>query len=103
MSLSSNANVYNSCLLILRERGFKMHIEGEIDEEGCYPFHTIWRAEKGAFLFTADNPVELLGLVAIHDHVQPSEDKPYWWFQQGDDVWDQLRRAAFPEVRRDDA
>ena len=31
MGLVSHANVYNTCLRILSNRGFAMHVEGELD------------------------------------------------------------------------
>ena len=37
MPLGSHANVYNTCLLMLRNRGFKLHVAGELDDEGGYP------------------------------------------------------------------
>ncbi|MDQ1920067.1 hypothetical protein [Massilia pseudoviolaceinigra] len=97
MSLGSHANVYNTCLLILRDRGFKMHVEGELDDEGCYPTDLLWIAEKDGFRFMADNPIELLGLVGVYDHMQPSEDRPYWWRKEGEDVRDQIMSEAFPQ------
>lgn len=97
MSLGSHGNVYNTCLRILRKRGFKLRVEGELDEEGCYPTDALWIAEKDDFSFKADNPIELLGLVAVYDYVQPTEVKPYWWNVEGEDVWTELMEEAFPD------
>lgn len=96
MALGSHANVYNTCLLILRDRGFKMHVQGERNSAGSYPTDVLWIAEKDGFRLMADNPIELLGLVGIHDHVQPSADLPYWWRKEGEDVWERLMSDAFP-------
>jgi hypothetical protein len=97
MSLYSHANVYNTCLRILRSRGFAPRVEGELTADGCYPTSAQWFAEKEGFSFIADNPVELLGLVAIYDHVHPEDDRPYWWAVDGSDIWSALMEAAFPE------
>ena len=96
MSLSSNFNVYNTCLRILRVRGFELHVEGELDADGCYPTDVVWIAKKAGFRFMTHNPIELIGLVAIYDHVQPTENRPYWWLVEGPDIWDELMEKAFP-------
>lgn len=101
MGLASHANVFNSCLLILRKRGFVLRVIGEMTPDGCYPPQACWIAEKGGFYFCADNPIELLGLVAVHDHVRPEEDRPYWWRIEGPDVWTELMEAAFPDKASD--
>jgi hypothetical protein len=97
MGLASHSNVYNTCLLILRDRGFSLRVEGEMTPEGCYPSNAYWIAEKDGFYFCADNPIELLGLVTVYDHVRPKEDRSYWWRVQGPDVWTELMEAAFPD------
>jgi hypothetical protein len=97
MSLGSHPNVYNTCLTILRARGFVLHVEGELDADGCYPVDALWVAENSGFRFAADNPIELLGLVAIYDHVQPKEQRSYWWVVDGPDIRTELMEAAFPD------
>ncbi|WP_266156936.1 hypothetical protein [Dyella silvatica] len=97
MPLGSHANVFNACLRILRDRGFKLKIEGEIDSDLCYPTNALWTAEKNGFRFTGDNPIELLGLVGIYDHLKPDENRPYWWRVEGPDVWDELMSEAFDD------
>jgi hypothetical protein len=81
----------------LRQRGFELRVEGELTPDGCYPPNAQWIAEKNGFYFCADNPIELLGLTAICDYVQPQEDVPYWWVVKGPDVRDELLEAAFPD------
>ena len=45
--LSSNANVYNSCLRIIKEKGYELNLEGELDQDGIIiPESMIWIAEK---------------------------------------------------------
>lgn len=97
MSLGSHGNVYNTCLRILQNRGFTLRVEGEMTDEGCYPSDATWIAVKDSFYFAADNPIELLGLVAVYDYVQPKEDRPYWWRVEGADLWTELMEAAFPD------
>ena len=90
MPLTSHANVENTCLRILRDRGFKLTLQG--CESGSVGY--LWIAEKDGFRFTAENAIELLGLVAIFDHVKPKEDTPYWWSVKGPDVRRELMAAA---------
>ncbi len=98
MTLSANYNTYNTCLRIISGRGFNLKIEGEITEDGCYPTDVLWIAEKDVFEFRADNPVELLGLIAIYDHLCPAKDTSYWWHVDGADLMDELMRSTFPEL-----
>ena len=95
--LSSNANVYNTCLRIIREKGYGLNLEGELDEnELIIPESLTWYAEKGEFDFLADNPIELLGLVSLHEKINPQESKSYWWVVEGEDIYDELMGKAFP-------
>jgi hypothetical protein len=97
MSLSSHANVHNTCLRILRARGFALHVEGEMTADGCYPTDALWIAEKSGFRLAADNPIELLGLAAVYEYVRPTEARPYCWSVEGPDIRDELMEAAFPD------
>jgi hypothetical protein len=97
MGLASNANVYNTCLRILRSRGFELEVSGEAESDGSYPISCHWIARKDGFYFCGDNPIELLGLVAVYDHVRPSVDEPYWWAVEGPDLWTELKEAAFSD------
>jgi hypothetical protein len=101
VSLGSHANAYNTCLRILRARGFALRVEGEMTADGCYPTDALWVAEKEGFSFLGDNPIELLGLVAVYDHVRPTEPRPYWWSVDGPDIWGELMEAAFPDLETD--
>ena len=101
MGLASNANNYNTCLLILRSRGFALEVSGEAEPDGSYPSECRWIARKGGFYFCGDNPIELLGLVAIYDHVQPQDDRSYWWAVAGPDVGLELMETAFPDKTPD--
>jgi hypothetical protein len=97
MGLASHVNVYNTCLRILRSRGFELEVSGEPRPDGAYPTDRHWIARKDGFYFCADNPIELLGLVAIYDHVRLEEDRPYWWAVHGPDIALELMEAAFPD------
>lgn len=101
MGLASHANVYNICLRILRSRGFDLEVSGEAETDGSYPARCFWIARKGDFYFCGDNPIELLGLVAVYDYIQPQEDRSYWWRIEGPDVWSELMETAFPDKRPD--
>jgi hypothetical protein len=101
MGLASHANAYNTCLRILRARGFTLEVSGNQADDGGYPVDCLWIAHKGDFHFTADNPIELLGLTAIYEHVKPTEDQPYWWSVDGPDIWTELMEAAFPDDQSD--
>ena len=93
---------YNTCLSILRERGFDLHVEGELTEEGLFPTDHIWVATKGVFRLCADNPIELLGLAAIHEYKNPTINEPYWWSVGGEDILDELYEAAWGLVDDDE-
>ena len=95
MGLGSNANVHATCLRILRSQGFSLRVEGELDADGMFPIHKLWYAEKNGISLYADNPIELLGLAGIYEYHQPTEDIPYWWFVEGDDIQDELYETAW--------
>jgi hypothetical protein len=97
MGLASHCNVYNTCLLILRQRGFDLEVSGEKQPDGSYPVDKLWIARKGDFYFAADNPIELLGLIAIYDHLQPNVDVDYWWKIKGPDIELELKQKAFSD------
>ena len=60
-----------------------------------FPPDHFWFATKGEFRLCADNPIELLGLAAIHDYKNPLTDEPYWWVVDGDDIRDELYETAW--------
>jgi hypothetical protein len=95
--VSSHFNVWNTCLHILRERGFELEVDGESLPDGSYPPNALWIAHKDGFSFCGDNPIELLGLVAIYDHLKPTENRNYWWRIDGPDIWLELMEKTFPD------
>jgi|JI6StandDraft_1071083.scaffolds.fasta_scaffold457332_2 hypothetical protein len=68
--LSSYVNVYNTCLVLLDRQGYALR---------CEMPQEVWFAEKEGFIFRADNPIELLGLVTIRQELKPTADTEYWW------------------------
>lgn len=98
MPLGSNFNVWNTCLRILRLRGYAIEVEGELDADGCWPCDALWIAKKNQFCFMGDNPIELLGLVGVYDHVQPDHDDDYWWRVDGEDIRREVMRKTFPDL-----
>jgi hypothetical protein len=95
-ALGSHLNVWNTCLIILRERGWKLGLEG--DEEADLTKICMWSAEKNGYDLWADNPIELLGLAAVYDQQAPTgEPEPYWWRVEGDDIYDELLEAKWPD------
>lgn len=87
---------------ILRQKGFTLSLTQDRDEEGMIiPESRTWTAAKNGFWLRADNPVELLGLAAVYEYVQPAENKSYWWSVEGEDIWDELSQQATPETHPD--
>lgn len=68
--LSAYLNVYNTALVILERKGFSIRF----DEKKEW-----WYAKKGDWEFLADDPMQLLGLVAIYEYQSPQTKEEYWW------------------------
>jgi hypothetical protein len=68
--LSSYLNVYNTALVVLERKGWSLRHDKTGD---------VWFAEKDGWEFLADNPTELLGLVAIFEYQTPKMKAEYWW------------------------
>lgn len=76
--------------MALRAKGYRLWIEPDKDPE-C-EFEN-WNAEKDGRYFSATNPEELLGLVAMQD-VRGDD----WQAKLGDsDIYDELLSTAYPE------
>jgi len=84
--LFSHRNVWNSCLLLIKEYGYQLRVSGH-PALAAYPHQLRWDATtaEGTKL-SADSPIELLGLVALHRYHQPDEDEPYWWRIDGPEL-----------------
>ncbi len=68
--IGSYLNVYNTALVILEGKGWSLEFEKDKDR---------WHARNGDWHFHADDPIQLLGLVAIYEFHAPQEKKEYWW------------------------
>ncbi|HEV8002179.1 MAG TPA: hypothetical protein VGP63_19980 [Planctomycetaceae bacterium] len=88
--LFSRVNVWNTCLLLLREFGYTLRASGHTAHRD-YPSRLRWHATMpdGTDL-SADTPIELLGLASLHRHHRPSVDTDYWWRIGGPSLLTQL-------------
>jgi hypothetical protein len=68
--LSAYLNVYNTALVVLERKGWLLRYD---KERGW------WFAQKDGWELLADDPMQLLGLVAIFEHHDPKEKTEYWW------------------------
>jgi hypothetical protein len=95
-SLRSHTDVYNTCLLLLRQKGYKLWVEGDLDPDGCVsPLSLSWKAKKDGYDFQANNPIELLGLISLYELKAPSRpSKPQWWKIDGPDLYQELLNEA---------
>lgn len=81
--LFSHRNVFNTCLLLLEEYGYEIHVTGSRAKR-AYPASLQWHAtDKTGTKLRADTPIELLGLATLHRHHNPKQDEPYWWRIEG--------------------
>jgi hypothetical protein len=99
--LFSHVNVWNTCLLLLREFGYTLRASGHVTARD-YPSRLRWHASSpdGAEL-SADTPIELLGLACLHRYHGPGVGKDYWWRIDGPPLLTQLirewERRSVPE------
>ncbi len=68
--LSAYLNVYNTALVVLERKGWSLRYDKQ---------HEWWFAKKDGWEFLADDPMQLLGLVAIFEHHAPKKKADYWW------------------------
>ena len=73
-ALSEYVNVYNSALKVLEDKGFQVWMNKKTD---------MFCAARDGWDFMAENPISLLGLVAIFEHHSPDTYKEYWWKSHG--------------------
>ena len=94
--LASHPNLFNCCLNLLRRKGYTLKL---YSDDGSVDFaHLTWEAVKEGDSYTADNPIELLGLIAIEDNLPERDSDPrvYWNFEE--DIWDELFNNVISEV-----
>ena len=78
-SLFSHRNVWNTCLLLLNEYEYDIHVTGHWTRRD-YPARLRWHAtNQSGVMLSANTPIELLGLAALHRHHEPIKNGPYWW------------------------
>jgi hypothetical protein len=88
--LFSHLNVWNTCLLLLRQFGYSLHASGH-PAHGDYPSRLRWHATmRDGTDLSADTPIELLGLASLHRHHKPRVDREYWWRIDGPSVLTEL-------------
>jgi len=85
-ALSSYINVWNTALVVLQRKGFSLSFDSKLE---------LWRADKSGWDFLADDPIQLLGLVAIYEHHAPEKKEEYWWKIDEPDLLAQF----IPEVK----
>lgn len=81
--LFGHPNVWNTCLLMLREFGYTLRVSGHPALRD-FTSRMRWHATMpdGTDL-SADTPIELLGLASIHRYHKPNVDSNYWWQLDG--------------------
>ena len=93
-ALFEYSNVYNTALLMLRERGYQL----------WYNKDGLFGAEKDGWDFFSDSPCGLLGLVTIFESTKPPEFQEYWWRREGEELYghlpDEPPRPYEPVYRR---
>jgi hypothetical protein len=77
-SLIAAGNTYNPSLITLRTKGYFLWTERLGDERN------LWCARKEARDFAGYTPIELLGVVALWEHLGEA------WNQQSPDILDEL-------------
>jgi hypothetical protein len=87
--LFSYPNVWNTSLLILQVREYRLFVLSDDDDYDAV--RCVWCAEKDGIRLKGDNPIELLGLAAIQEHLCPAEVKPYWWRIDGPNLVAELK------------
>ena len=75
-ALGAYANVFNTALVILQHKGFRVWTSES---------ETEWFVEREGWDFMADDPIQLLGLVSIYEFQRPAAYQEYWWQHQ--DPW----------------
>lgn len=68
--IGAHLNVYNTALVILERKGWALRYDSSQEW---------WFAKKGEWEFLADDPMQLLGMVAIYEHHSPKKKEEYWW------------------------
>ncbi len=92
-NLVSVPNVWNSCLRVLKARGYHLSIncDAPADADLITKHRRVtWFAVKNGIQLVAPNPAELLGLAGVVEHQKPAGTEPYWWLVEGDNLLEEL-------------
>jgi hypothetical protein len=79
--LSAYLNVYNTALVVIEHKGWSLRFE-----EG----RERWYAVKDGWELMAEDPIQLLGLISIHEHHSPTKKDEYWWKIDQPDLFSKL-------------
>ena len=92
--LSSHPNVYETCLRVIADRGWRIAARLGDDDESMG-----WEAARDDVVLWADNPIELLGLVGVWEARWPGAYEPWWWTRGnvGPSLWERARDEAEAE------
>lgn len=99
-TLFAHPNVWNSCLLRLRNAGYDLELKGAPDPAG-HASHCQWHASQDQVVLKAANPIELLGLAQLHRGATEPANDPYWWHVDGPDIVTDLEDAWWRTWRGD--
>jgi len=88
-ALSEHANVHNTMLVILQEKGYALWYDKASD---------LYYAEKNGWDFAANSPCSLLGLVAAFEYEHPTEYREYWWRKDEPELFRKLPSSPSPYV-----
>ncbi len=88
-ALATYTNVLNTALVVLQRKGYR--VWSNQDE-------SMWYAERQGWDFQADDPIQLLGLIAIFEYHHPSEYREYWWQIQEPFLLDRIPKNS-PEYK----
>jgi hypothetical protein len=86
-TISEFPNVYDSALDLLEKKGFQLWFDEKSD---------LFFAERNGWDFAAENPISLLGLVAIFEAEEPSQFHECWWRRKGIEPRAQLPKVPVP-------
>jgi hypothetical protein len=87
----SYPNVWNSCLLLARAKGFSIKLTGNPDQQGSISCCRWVASKEDRTELTADNPIELAGLIALYEYHRPKQDASYWWRIDGPNLVEELQ------------
>ena len=89
--LSSAGNIWDPCLRLVADRGWE--VSASFNDPHDPNERALWVATKEGVRLCADNPIELLGLLAVFDARWTGQHEPYWWVRERDRAPSQYRRA----------